>query len=79
MVWESLCATRIPNFFAGMVQRYGPERLMINTDHTPECGCDILAIPKTIRELQRRRVDNGSIRLAVFDNANKFFGLGLDL
>ena len=39
---------------------------------------DLLAIPKTIREMRRRGIDEQTIRRAVFDNANEFYGLGLD-
>lgn len=66
-----------PVFFADVVERYGPERLMINTDHVAYISSDLLAIPKTIRELRRRGIDAQTIRRVVFDNANEFFGLEL--
>ena len=40
-----------PKFFADVVERYGPDRLMVNSDHVAYVGCDLLAIPKAIREL----------------------------
>lgn len=66
-----------PQFFADVVERYGPERLMINSDHVAYLSHDLLAIPKAIRELRRRGVDYANIRKAVFDNANEFYGLKL--
>ena len=56
-----------PNFFADVVDRYGPDRLMVNSDHIAYVGNDLLAIPKTIREMRRRSVEDEAIRKAVFD------------
>lgn len=67
-----------PEFFADVVERYGPERLMINSDYGAECGVDLLAIPKAIREMRRRGIDELTIRRVVFDNANECFSLGLE-
>ncbi len=66
-----------PQFFADVVERYGPDRLMVNSDHVAYVGNDLLAIPKTIRELRRRGVEGTAIRMAVFDNANTFYDLKL--
>jgi predicted metal-dependent TIM-barrel fold hydrolase len=51
---------------------------MINSDHVAYISTDLLAIPKTIREMRRRGIDEQTIRRAVFDNANEFYALGLD-
>ena len=67
-----------PEFFADTVERYGPERLMVNSDHVAYVGTDLLAIPKTIRDLRRRGVDVADIGKAVFDNANEFYELNLE-
>jgi predicted metal-dependent TIM-barrel fold hydrolase len=67
-----------PFYFADVVERYGPERLMINSDHVAYISCDLLAIPKAIREMRRRGIDVPTIRRVVFDNANEFYRLGLD-
>ena len=75
-VGQSLRHTN-PNFFSDVVERYGPDRLMVNSDHVAYVGNDLLAIPKTIREMRRRGVKDADIRKAVFDNANDFYDLRL--
>jgi len=67
-----------PQYFADVVERHGPDRLMVNSDHVAYVGNDLLAIPKTIRELRRRGVKDFNIRKAVFSNANQFYGLNLE-
>lgn len=67
-----------PQYFADVVERHGPDRLMVNSDHVAYVGNDLLAIPKTIRELRRRGVKDLNIRKAVFSNANEFYGLNLE-
>jgi len=67
-----------PQYFADVVERHGPDRLMVNSDHVAYVGNDLLAIPKTIRELRRRGVKDLNIRKAVFSNANQFYGLNLE-
>ena len=67
-----------PIWFADVVEEHGPERLMINSDHIAYVGNDMMAIPKAIREMLRRGIDRASIRKVVFDNANAFYGLGLE-
>lgn len=66
-----------PIYFADVVERYGPDRLMINSDHIAYVGNDMMAIPKAIREMLRRGVDRASIEKAAFGNANSFYRLGL--
>jgi len=66
-----------PIFFADTIERFGSERFLINTDHMAELACDLLAVPKTIREMRRRGIDEASIHRVVFDNANECFRLGL--
>ena len=67
-----------PQYFADVVERHGADRLMVNSDHVAYVGNDLLAIPKTIRELRRRGVKDLNIRKAVFSNANEFYGLNLE-
>ena len=67
-----------PQYFADVVERHGPDRLMVNSDHVAYVGNDLLAIPKTIRELRRRGIKDLNIRKAVFSNANEFYGLNLE-
>ena len=66
-----------PIYFADVVEKHGPDRLMINSDHIAYVGNDMMAIPKAIREMLRRGVDRTSIEKAVFGNANTFYRLGL--
>lgn len=67
-----------PQFFAKAVERYGAERLIINSDWNFHSAVDMLAISKTIREMQRRGIDRKTIQRAVFDNANELYRLGLE-
>jgi len=67
-----------PQFFADVVERYGPERIIVNTDHAALLSCDIMAIPKAIREMRRRGIEEAAIQRAVFDNANECFSMGLE-
>ena len=67
-----------PFYFADVVERYGPDRLMVNSDHFSTRNCDMLAIPKAVWEMRRRGIDAQAIRQTVFDNANECFGLGLE-
>ena len=67
-----------PLYFADVVEQHGADRLMVNSDHIAYVGNDLMAIPKAIREMLRRGIDRASIRRAVFDNANTFYGLKLE-
>lgn len=66
-----------PQFFAKAVERYGADRFIINSDWNFHSAIDLLAIAKTIREMQRLGIDRTSIRRAVFGNANELYRLGL--
>ena len=66
-----------PSFFADVVAQFGPDRLLINTDHMAELSCDLLAVPKAIREMRLRGLDDDVIQQVVFENANKCFSLGM--
>jgi len=67
-----------PHSFADAVERYGPERMIVNTDHAALLSIDIHAVPKAIREMRRRGIEEEAIQRAVFDNANKCFSMGLE-
>ena len=66
-----------PKFFSEVIEQYGPDRIMINSDYIAYISDDLMAIPKAIREMLRRGVDEASVRRAVFGNANDFYRLGL--
>lgn len=68
-----------PKFFAEVIDQYGPNRIMINTDYIAYISDDFLAIPKAIREMLRRGIDPDSVQRAVFANANEFYRLGLTI
>ena len=67
-----------PHFFAEVIDRHGPERIIVNTDHAAQLSCDILAVPTAIREMRRRGIEKEAIRRSVFDNANNCFRMGLE-
>jgi predicted metal-dependent TIM-barrel fold hydrolase len=67
-----------PRDAAQMVAEYGSERIMLNSDVVAYRPCDILAIPKTIREMLRIGMRKNEIRRVVYENAREFFSLPLD-
>jgi len=61
---------------ADMVTGYGPERILLNSDHVPYRGFDLFAVPKALRELRRRGLPEEGLRRVAFDNANRTLRLG---
>ena len=61
----------------GWIRRFGPGRILINSDHIPYRPYDVFAVPRLIREMRRAGLALDVIRRAVFDNANALYGLGL--
>lgn len=61
----------------GWIRRFGPGRILINSDHIPYRPYDVFAVPRLIREMRRAGLALDIIRRAVFDNANELYGLGL--
>ena len=62
---------------ADMVTRYGPERILLNSDHVGYRGMDLFGVPKALRELRRRSLPDTDLRRVAFDNANRALRLGL--
>jgi predicted metal-dependent TIM-barrel fold hydrolase len=60
-----------------MVTRYGPDRILLNSDHVPYRGLDLFSVPKALRELRRRGLSEPDVRRVAFDNANRALRLGL--
>jgi predicted metal-dependent TIM-barrel fold hydrolase len=67
----------VPAAVADMVLRYGPERILLNSDHVGYRGFDLLAVPKALRQLRRRGLPEAELRRVAFDNANRALRLGL--
>lgn len=62
---------------AQWVQKYGPERIMVNSDAHQHLSMDAMWVPRTIREMRRVGLDEATIRRVVYENPNKLFGLSL--
>lgn len=62
---------------AQWVQKYGSERIMINSDGHQHLSMDAMWLPRTIREMRRVGLDEATIRRVVYENPNKFYGLSL--
>ncbi|MGH7394319.1 MAG: hypothetical protein ACREJF_01775, partial [Candidatus Methylomirabilales bacterium] len=62
---------------ADMVTRYGPERILLNSDHVGYRGMDLFSVPKALRDLRRRGLPEPDLRRVAFDNANRALRLGL--
>ncbi|HEV8664117.1 MAG TPA: TatD family hydrolase [Candidatus Methylomirabilis sp.] len=66
-----------PTAVADMVTRYGPDRILLNSDHVGYRGIDLFAVPKALRELRRRGLSDLDLRRVAFANANHALRLGL--
>lgn len=66
-----------PKDVARLVEKYGPDRLMINSDIVSHVAYDPLSIPKVILEMRRLGLPLNVIRQVVYDNANRFYSLDL--
>lgn len=66
-----------PKDVAKIVEKHGPDRIMINSDIVSHVSYDPLSIPKVILEMRRIGLSEKIIRQVVFDNANKFYGLNM--
>jgi predicted metal-dependent TIM-barrel fold hydrolase len=64
---------------ATMVARYGADRILLNSDVVAYRPFDLLAIPKTIREMMRMGIEPENIRRVVYDNAREFYSLPMEL
>jgi len=62
---------------AEWVQKYGPDRIMLNSDHLGYRSIDFFSVPKALRAMRRSEIPEINIRRVSFDNANELFGLNL--
>ena len=62
---------------ADMVTRYGPDRILLNSDHVGYRAIDLFSVPKALRELRRRGLADADVRRVAFDNANHVLRLSL--
>jgi len=61
---------------AEAVERYGPERIMVETDAANVLRSDVVAIKRAIFELYRRGIEVDDIRRVVWENPRDAFGIG---
>ena len=66
-----------PDRVCEWVREYGPERIMLNSDHLGYRSIDFFSVPKALRAMRRAEIPEKDIRRVSFDNANERFGLGL--
>jgi len=59
------------------VERFGPDRIMLNSDHLGYRPIDILSVPKTLRAMRNAGLPEEAIRKVSFENARKFYNLAL--
>lgn len=59
------------------VRAYGPERIMLNSDHLGYRPIDILSVPKTLRAMRNAGLADETIRQVSYENAKRFYGLSL--
>lgn len=67
--WRGVTAADI----AHAIGKYGPERILIDTDLIGNMYGDMLAMPRMILDLYRYGVSKEAIRQVVFENANRLF------
>ncbi|WP_418280597.1 TatD family hydrolase [Halorubrum sp. DTA98] len=60
---------------ADAIDRYGPERIMIDTDCANVLRTDPFSLKRAIFELYRYGIDESAIRTVVFENPRDVFGL----
>lgn len=60
---------------AQWVQKYGPERIMVNSDAHQHLSMDAMWLPRTIREMRRVGLNEATIRRVVYDNPKNFYRL----
>ncbi len=59
------------------VETFGPDRIMLNSDHLGYRPIDILSVPKTLRAMRNAGLSDEAIRKVSFENARKFYDLSL--
>ena len=59
------------------VETFGPDRIMLNSDHLGYRPIDILSVPKTLRAMRNAGLSEEAIRKVSFENAKKFYHLTL--
>ena len=57
------------------VKTFGPERIMLNSDHLGYRPIDVLSVPKTLRAMRSAGISEEAIRMVSFENAKRFYGL----
>ncbi|MBI3917164.1 MAG: TatD family hydrolase [Betaproteobacteria bacterium] len=72
-VWRGIA----PWQAAQWVQKYGPERIMVNSDAHQHLSMDALWLPRTIREMRRVGLEEPIIRRVVYENPKKFYRLSI--
>jgi len=61
---------------AAAIREYGPDRVMVDTDCANVLRTDVFSVKRTILDLYRLGIDEGTIRQVVFENPRDVFGLG---
>ena len=60
---------------ADAVERYGPDRITVETDAANVLRSDVLSIKRAVLELYRRGIDEDAIRRVVLENPSEAFSL----
>lgn len=60
---------------AETIQKYGPDRIMINSDMIGYRECDLFCVPRTIQSLHRMGVELEDLKTVVYDNPMDVFDL----
>ena len=53
------------------VETFGPDRIMLNSDHLGYRPIDILSVPKTLRAMRNAGLSDEAIRKVSFENARE--------
>ena len=61
---------------ADAIERYGPERIMVDTDCANVLRTDPFALKRAVFELYRLGIDEAAIRMVVLENPREVFGIG---
>lgn len=60
---------------AATIQRYGPDRIVVNSDMMGYRRCDFFCLPRTIQDLHKSGIDADALRTVFYENPAEIFGL----
>lgn len=63
---------------AATIRKYGPERILVNSDMMGYRRCDFFRAPRTLQDLHKAGISKEVLRTIFHDNPADIFGLSTD-